>query len=184
MTRVWAKRGTRPRAPRDQRYDWAYLFGAACPQRRVAAGLVMPAANAETMSLHLTAIGRKVAAGSHAALVLDGAGWGTTESTLDTIAAPGTPLTVVGLPVAQNSRSGFLGGGQAGYNFQSGWAVFGIQGDIAGCRRHNAMPRHLLVHGEEPLACHGDRSYRRPCCRQDSHLRQGRRRLVEYHPHL
>jgi hypothetical protein len=31
----------------------------------------MPAANAETMSLHLTAIGRKVAAGSHAALVLD-----------------------------------------------------------------------------------------------------------------
>jgi DDE superfamily endonuclease len=51
------------------------LFGAACPQRRVAAGLVMPAANAETMSLHLTAIGRKVAAGSHAALVLDGAGY-------------------------------------------------------------------------------------------------------------
>jgi hypothetical protein len=27
------------------------------------------------MSLHLTAIGRKVAAGSHAALVLDGAGY-------------------------------------------------------------------------------------------------------------
>jgi transposase len=75
LTRVWAKRGTRPRAPHDQRYDWAYLFGAACPQRRVAAGLVMPAANAETMSLHLTAIGRKVAAGSHAALVLDGAGY-------------------------------------------------------------------------------------------------------------
>ena len=39
------------------------------------AGLVMPAANAETMSLHLTAIGHKVAAGSHAALVLDGAGY-------------------------------------------------------------------------------------------------------------
>src|SRR6202008_304117 len=75
LTRVWAKRGTRPRAPHDQRYDWAYLFGAACPQRRVAAGLVMPAANAETMSLHLTAISRKVAAGSHAALVLDGAGY-------------------------------------------------------------------------------------------------------------
>jgi len=66
LTRVWAKRGTRPRAPRDQRYDWAYLFGAACPQRRVAAGLVMPAANAETMSLHLIAIGRMVATGSHA----------------------------------------------------------------------------------------------------------------------
>ena len=35
----------------------------------------MPAANAEAMSLHLTAIGRKVAAGSHAALILDGAGY-------------------------------------------------------------------------------------------------------------
>ena len=35
----------------------------------------MPAANAGTMSLHLTAIGCKVAAGSHAALVLDGAGY-------------------------------------------------------------------------------------------------------------
>ena len=35
----------------------------------------MPAANAETMSLHLTAIGHKVARGSHAALVLDGAGY-------------------------------------------------------------------------------------------------------------
>ena len=35
----------------------------------------MPAANAESMSLHLTAIGRKVAEGSHAALVLDGAGY-------------------------------------------------------------------------------------------------------------
>ena len=35
----------------------------------------MPAANAETMSLHLIAIGRMVATGSHAALVLDGAGY-------------------------------------------------------------------------------------------------------------
>ena len=35
----------------------------------------MPAANAETMSLHLAAIGCKVVAGSHAALVLDGAGY-------------------------------------------------------------------------------------------------------------
>src|SRR5260370_32687326 len=52
--------------------SWAL---AACPQRRVAAGLVMPAANAGTMSLHLTAIGCKAAAGSPAALVLDGAGY-------------------------------------------------------------------------------------------------------------
>lgn len=35
----------------------------------------MPAANAEAMSLHLAAIGRKVAPGSHAILILDGAGY-------------------------------------------------------------------------------------------------------------
>ena len=61
-----------------------------------------------------------------------GAGWGTTESTLDNIIAPGFPAVAVGFPIAQNSRSGFLGGGQVGYNYQSGWAVFGVQGDIAG----------------------------------------------------
>ncbi|MCK1396072.1 outer membrane beta-barrel protein [Bradyrhizobium sp. 1] len=59
-----------------------------------------------------------------------GAGWGTTESTL-TAVSPGGAIPG-GFPIAQNSRSGFLGGGQAGYNFQSGWAVFGVQGDIAG----------------------------------------------------
>jgi hypothetical protein len=24
LTRIWAKRGTRPRAPRDTRYQWAF----------------------------------------------------------------------------------------------------------------------------------------------------------------
>ena len=28
LTRRWARRGTRPRAPRDQRTEWAYIFGA------------------------------------------------------------------------------------------------------------------------------------------------------------
>jgi outer membrane immunogenic protein len=62
-----------------------------------------------------------------------GAGWGTTESTLTSFSA--TPPGIVfplNVPFSQNSRSGFLGGGQVGYNWQSGWAVFGVQGDIAG----------------------------------------------------
>lgn len=58
-----------------------------------------------------------------------GAGWGTTESSLTSAAGVVVPA---GFPIAQNSRSGFLGGGQFGYNWQSGWAVFGVQGDIAG----------------------------------------------------
>lgn len=47
----------------------------ACAQRRAAAGLVLPAANAETMSLHLAAIGNKVAPGGHAVLGTGGAGY-------------------------------------------------------------------------------------------------------------
>jgi hypothetical protein len=39
QVRQWAKRGTRPRQPADQRYDNAYLFGAICPARGVGAAL-------------------------------------------------------------------------------------------------------------------------------------------------
>ncbi len=40
LTRVWAKRGSRPPAPRDQRRIWAYILGAACPAKREAVGVV------------------------------------------------------------------------------------------------------------------------------------------------
>jgi hypothetical protein len=75
LTRIWARRGTRPRAPRDRRYAWAYLFGAVCPERAVGAGLVLPFANTEAMRLHLQEVSRQVTPGAHAVLVLDGAGW-------------------------------------------------------------------------------------------------------------
>ena len=60
---------------RDTRYQWAYVFGAVCPGRGVAAGLVLPYANTEAMTLHLAEIARAVAPRAHAMLVLDGAGW-------------------------------------------------------------------------------------------------------------
>ena len=75
LTYIWADKGSRPRAPRDQRYDWAYLFGAVCPARGVGAALVLPLVNAEAMNLHLTEISTQVAPGAHAVITLDGAGW-------------------------------------------------------------------------------------------------------------
>jgi putative transposase len=74
LTRVWAERGSRPPAPRDQRYDWTYLFGAVCPARGTGAALVLPDAN-EGMNLHLAEISRHVTPGAHALVVLDRAGW-------------------------------------------------------------------------------------------------------------
>lgn len=75
LTYVWAERGSRPRAPKDLRYEWAYLFGAVCPGRGVGAALVLPHVNADMMSLHLAEISKQVAPGAHAVVVLDGAGW-------------------------------------------------------------------------------------------------------------
>lgn len=75
LTRVWAKRGSRPRSPRDTRYEWSYIFGAVCPGRAVAAGLILPYVNTEAMNLHLAEIAKTVAPEAHALLVLDGAGW-------------------------------------------------------------------------------------------------------------
>ena len=60
---------------RDSRYEWAYLFGAVCPSRKLGAGLVMPYANTEAMNKHLEEIGKAVTDGAHAALFLDQAGW-------------------------------------------------------------------------------------------------------------
>jgi hypothetical protein len=78
MVRQWARRGSRPRQPADQRYDSAYLFGAICPARGTGAGLAMPYADTEAMQLHLDEISRTVACGAHAVLLLDRAGWHTT----------------------------------------------------------------------------------------------------------
>ena len=76
--RQWARRGTRPRQPADQRYESAYLFGAICPARGTGAALALPFADTEAMQLHLDEIARTVAKGAHAVLLLDRAGWHTT----------------------------------------------------------------------------------------------------------
>jgi hypothetical protein len=80
QVRQWAKRGTRPRQPADQRYDNAYLFGAICPARGVGAALALPYADTEAMQLHLDEISRHVAQSAHAVLLLDRAGWHTTNN--------------------------------------------------------------------------------------------------------
>ena len=60
LTYVWAERGSRPRVPRDLRYEWTYLFGAVCPARGVGAALVLPRVNIDAMNRHLSEISRHV----------------------------------------------------------------------------------------------------------------------------
>src|SRR5262245_32367666 len=75
ITRRWAKRGTRPSAPRDQRTASTYTFGAVCPKEGKGAALIMPACNTEAMNLHLAEIAATVAPAAHAILLVDQAGW-------------------------------------------------------------------------------------------------------------
>ena len=75
LTRIWAKRGTRPRIKRDRRFTWAYLFGAICPARGTGAALVMPTVGIEAMNQHLAEISTCVSLSAIALLILDGAGW-------------------------------------------------------------------------------------------------------------
>ena len=78
--RQWARRGTRPRQPADQRYESAYLFGAICPARGTGAALALPFADTHAMQLHLDEIARTVKRGAHAVLLLDRAGWHTSAA--------------------------------------------------------------------------------------------------------
>lgn len=75
VVRQWARTGTRPRQPKDQRYKSAYLFGAICPARGTGAAVVMPAADTMAMQRHLEEIAQAVSPGAVAVLLMDRAGW-------------------------------------------------------------------------------------------------------------
>jgi hypothetical protein len=75
ISRRWAKRGSRPAAPQDQRTASAYLFGAICPAEGKGAALVLPRCATQAMNLHLIEIAQAVASGAHVVLLLDRAGW-------------------------------------------------------------------------------------------------------------
>lgn len=79
VTRLWAKRGSRPRVIRQQQFEYAYIFGAVCPEKDRAVGLVLPTIGTYCMQRHLKEISREAELGNHAVLVLDRAAWHTTK---------------------------------------------------------------------------------------------------------
>ena len=93
ITRRWAKRGTRPAAPRDQRTASTYIFGAVCPEAGKGAALVLPRCDTQAMNLHLAEIAAAVAPGAHAVLLVDRAGWHVSAK----VAVPPN-ITLVPLP--------------------------------------------------------------------------------------
>lgn len=75
ITRLWAKRGTRPRVIRQLQYEFTYIFGAACPEKDTAVGLIIGEVGIDAMIAHLKQISVQVPPGNIAVVVLDRASW-------------------------------------------------------------------------------------------------------------
>ena len=78
-TRIWGKKGSRPRAIKQGQFTYAYIFGAACPEKNLAVGIIVPYVNTITMEKHLEEISKHVPPGRHAVILVDRAAWHTAK---------------------------------------------------------------------------------------------------------
>jgi transposase len=77
ITRVWAPKGSRPRAVRQNGREWLYVMIAVCAATGDASALIMPELNTAVVNLFLEQFARELPAGVHAVLIWDGAGFHT-----------------------------------------------------------------------------------------------------------
>lgn len=80
MSRVWAAKGTRPRVVRQRQFLSTYIFGACCPAKDKGCALILPECTTGMMQLHLDEISKNVEKKFHAIVIIDRAGWHTTEA--------------------------------------------------------------------------------------------------------
>lgn len=74
-TRIWAEKGTRPRAVQQQQFEYAYLFGAVCVNNGKTEAIVAPVSNMEYMREHLQLISKATPLGKHSVVIMDQASW-------------------------------------------------------------------------------------------------------------
>jgi transposase len=77
LTRVWARRGSRPRRVRQDGRVSLYVLTAVCAASGAAVGLVMPELNTAVVNRFLKELSRQLAPGVHAVLLWDNAGYHT-----------------------------------------------------------------------------------------------------------
>ena len=75
LTRVWARKGSRPRRVRQNGRTSLYVLTAVCAAAGAAAGLIAPELNTAVVNLFLEQLSRQLAPGVHAVLLWDGAGY-------------------------------------------------------------------------------------------------------------
>jgi transposase len=77
ITRVWARRGSRPRRVRQNGRQWLYVLMAVCAATGAASALIMPELNTAVVNLFLEQFSHGLPAGVQAVLIWDGAGFHT-----------------------------------------------------------------------------------------------------------
>jgi putative transposase len=77
ITRVWAPRGSRPRAVRQNGREWLDVLMAVCVGTGATSALIMPGLDTEVINLFLEQFSKELPAGVHAVLIWDGAGYHT-----------------------------------------------------------------------------------------------------------
>jgi transposase len=75
LTRIWAKKGTRPRKVKQRQFISTYIYGAACHQTGQSYGMILPYANTDAMNIFLSGLSKEVELDKHVALIIDNAGW-------------------------------------------------------------------------------------------------------------
>ena len=75
MTRVWAPKGSRPRAVRQTQYQYVYVIGAACPATGQAEAIVAPYLDTAMLNRFLEQFSQALPPEVQAVLVWDRAGY-------------------------------------------------------------------------------------------------------------
>ena len=79
LTNLWARRGSRPTAVKQTRYEWVYLYAAVEPATGDSVALLLPVVSIETFEMFLQELSAKLAPDEHAVLIMDQAGWHTSQ---------------------------------------------------------------------------------------------------------
>ncbi len=81
-TRMWAEKGTRPIALKQQEFTSAYIFGTVIPESGEFISIITPNVNNDWMIEHLRAVAQQVPENKHLVLLMDRATWHTSKKIL------------------------------------------------------------------------------------------------------
>jgi len=93
ITRVWAKKGSRPAVVRQTEYQYLWVIGAVCPETGRAEGLLSPRLNVDVINAFLAEFSEAIPEDKHAVMIWDGAGFHTSKQ----LVVPDN-VTVIKLP--------------------------------------------------------------------------------------